>query len=94
MVGWHPRAVVRITVPLLSASMPSVKAAKVFNQRNYKVHSRIRKHTFCLKIYISVEAEDAKRVALEAQINELSEAIEMTERDEELIKSVSFHLPL
>ncbi|XP_034830510.1 coiled-coil domain-containing protein 40 [Maniola hyperantus] len=33
------------------------------------------------------EAEDAKRLSLEAQINELSEAIEMTERDEELIKS-------
>ncbi|XP_039754155.1 coiled-coil domain-containing protein 40 [Pararge aegeria] len=33
------------------------------------------------------ESEDAKRIALESQINELSEAIEMTERDEELIKS-------
>ncbi|XP_026490802.2 coiled-coil domain-containing protein 40 [Vanessa tameamea] len=31
--------------------------------------------------------EDAKRTALETQIAELSEAIEMTERDEELIKS-------
>ncbi|XP_052740436.1 coiled-coil domain-containing protein 40 [Bicyclus anynana] len=33
------------------------------------------------------ETEDGKRIALERQINELSEAIEMTERDEELIKS-------
>ncbi|CAH2106646.1 unnamed protein product [Euphydryas editha] len=34
------------------------------------------------------DAEDAKRIALETQIEELTEAIEMTERDEELIKSV------
>ncbi|CAG9584554.1 unnamed protein product [Danaus chrysippus] len=33
------------------------------------------------------EAEDAKRLALETQISELAESIEMTERDEELIKS-------
>lgn len=40
--------------------------------------------------YISDDTEDAIRIAIEAKIGEYSEAIEMCERDQEMIKMVSF----
>lgn len=59
-------------------------------RKNYEViilNFKDKKKTIS-NLFVLDDTEDAKRVALETQIMDLNECLEMTERDSELIKSV------